>query len=154
MIKIKDKLNSPYVICNYFLEKSIEDNIPITAHKMLKLIYVTNGWYLALYNDPLIYEDVKAWDYGPIIESVYHKYKSFKGKPIHYKSHEIFYNNDFLNKTWDTYKRHSSNELATLCNMEGTPWNDIYIRYKGKIPYNTIITNDEIKEYYREKLIS
>ena len=53
-----------------------------TPMHVLKLVYLSHGWMLGLHDKALIYEAVEAWQYGPVIPSLYYRYKAFGGDPI------------------------------------------------------------------------
>ena len=53
-----------------------------TPMHILKMAYLAHGWMLGIFEEPLIYEPVDAWRYGPVVPILYHKYKSFRGDPI------------------------------------------------------------------------
>jgi uncharacterized phage-associated protein len=54
----------------------------ITNLKLQKLLYYAQGYHLALFGTPLFPDEVKAWDHGPVIRSVYDEYKQFDRQPI------------------------------------------------------------------------
>ena len=65
-------------ISNYFIQKLHETGHPVTAMKLIKLVYIAHGWYLALNEGKsLINEAIQAWKYGPVIHSLYHKLKKY-----------------------------------------------------------------------------
>jgi uncharacterized phage-associated protein len=59
------------LIANELLSLSARDTAPLTVMKLLKLVYIAHGWYLAFADKPLISEKVEAWDYGPVRASAY-----------------------------------------------------------------------------------
>ena len=65
---------SSSIIANYFLlkDKSMKNDVM----KVLKLVYISHGFHLALTNDPLIKENVMAWQYGPVIPELYFQLKA------------------------------------------------------------------------------
>jgi uncharacterized phage-associated protein len=69
-------------IANWFLARAAAEGKTLDPMKLQKLIYFAHGWSLALTDIPLITEHPEAWDYGPVIPSVYHEFKSFGRKPI------------------------------------------------------------------------
>ena len=72
---------SPYGNChpvaNWFLDRADKDGKPLDPMKLQKLIYFAHGWHLALTSKPLINEHPEAWAYGPVIPSIYHRFKKY-----------------------------------------------------------------------------
>ncbi|WP_417392009.1 Panacea domain-containing protein [Gimesia sp.] len=65
-------------IANYFLDiAEKEGDTSITPMKVQKLVYYAHGWHLAIYGRPLIHEQIEAWKYGPVIESLFHTFKIY-----------------------------------------------------------------------------
>ena len=83
-------------IVNEFLDLASEDKI--TNLKLVKLCYIAQGLSLALLDKPLFSEPIEAWQYGPVVPSVYHEFKHFRDQPITEKSVERMLDNlDLLN---------------------------------------------------------
>ena len=146
---------SPIQISNFFLDKSFDEGKPMTNMNLLKLVYIAHGWYLGITGKPLINEAVKAWRYGPVIESIYNTFKSNKGNaitkiPILPVSVDISDKEEFLTKIWDVYKKYDGLQLSTLTHKKGTPW-DITISTRG---VHSIIPNDLIQDHYRKRIES
>ncbi len=156
-------METPLTIANYFIKKSLETGIPVTPMKLVKLVYISHGWYLALSEgEELIDEAVEAWKYGPVISSVYHKFKLYGRDPINKLEpnallngiyHAIIPNNagtlEFLNKMWDMYGKFDGVQLSALTHQKGTPW-DITYKSKGD---GALIPNNLIREHYEGKLV-
>jgi uncharacterized phage-associated protein len=63
-------------IAKYFIKlASPEEEDFITNLKLQKLLYYAQGFYLALHKKPLFSEQVRAWQYGPVVTEVYYNYK-------------------------------------------------------------------------------
>lgn len=70
-------------IAQYFLTlQSPEVGDVITNLKLQKLLYYAQGLYVAKYDTPLFQEKLEAWDYGPVVSTVYHNYKVFGSNGI------------------------------------------------------------------------
>jgi uncharacterized phage-associated protein len=47
----------------------------ITHLKLQKLVYYAQAWSLALLDRPLFDEEVEAWAHGPVVETVFQRFK-------------------------------------------------------------------------------
>ena len=153
---------SAKAIANYFLDKGDEDQIAISPMKLIKLVYIAHGWYLAFTDDPLIDDYVEAWTYGPVIPSLYQAFKRYGSFPIHGRArerrgikritasiedvhdHPSFPIKPFLDKVWDEYKSFTAAELSSLTHTEDTPWYWT-LKYHG---LGYVIDDGLIREYY------
>lgn len=54
----------------------------ISQLKLQKLLYYAQACHLALYNKKLFDDKILAWTYGPVVESIYQKYKPCGRQPI------------------------------------------------------------------------
>ncbi|MFI5200989.1 MAG: Panacea domain-containing protein, partial [Candidatus Kapaibacterium sp.] len=103
---------NPILIANYFINKSKEESVVLTPMKLVKLVYIAHGWTLALRDRELLTESVEAWQYGPVLPSVYHAFKQYGSGQI--KELALPGNNDFdridsdtrevLDAVWDAYR--------------------------------------------------
>jgi|SRR5579872_5818346 len=148
-------------VANYFVRKSISEGKPITPMKLVKLCYIAHGWHLGLFDNELIDEFVQAWQYGPVIESVYHDFKKY-GKdnimevaPSFFDGSELIATGTavFLDEIWDLYKQYSAVQLSAMTHQPGTPWWTAWYDMGGKRQQHAIIPNDIIKSFYKEKII-
>lgn len=154
---------NPLVISNYFIEKSISDidyANDLTIMKLLKMVYISHGWFLAYNDRPLISDAVLAWRYGPVIVKIYNAFKHYGKSPVsslvdisgnnYISSSELPNENmqKFLEPIWENYKKYSGLELSSLTHQSGSPWDITYHKH-GK---NSIIPNDLIKSHYKKKI--
>ncbi len=124
-------------------------NVGLTPMQVLKLVYISHGWMLGLHRQPLFGENVEVWKYGPVVPSVYHKYKKFRGDPIkspgkdHKEDMEGLKRN-VIGQVFDRYDTYTGIELSELTHQEGSPWDTAWKEGMDIIP------NDLIQKYYRE----
>lgn len=156
-------MKPPYeasAVANFFLDKAEEEGRALTMLKLIKICYVAHGWMLALADKPLINEEIEAWQYGPVIPSLYHEFKRFQKHPIVGRAKAFNFENfhtstlkipkddtetkGILEKVWDVYKTVSGNSLISRTHAENTPWEKFY--KKGEL--HVTIPNESIKEYY------
>lgn len=160
----------PNLIANFFIKKSLDTGIPVNPMKLIKLVYISHGWYLALTDEDLINEGVQAWKYGAVIPSVYHKFKIYGNEKVNATAQydtppwstspfdkgldlpdlSILSDSDkkFLNKMWEVYGKFDGIELSRLTLQKDAPWDNIWNKQDGKNQKNAIIPNNLIKEYF------
>jgi len=65
-------------VANYFLVHVDEDSGDnISNLKLQKLVYYAQGFHLALFNRRLFRDRIEAWEHGPVVPSLYQKYKKY-----------------------------------------------------------------------------
>jgi uncharacterized phage-associated protein len=139
-------------IANYFIEKS---NYTISPMKLIKLVYIAHGWHLALTNTALIDETVEAWQYGPVISSLYKNFKRYGNLEITELGNSISNNipidsntEKLLEKVWEVYGKFTATQLANLTHAPKTPWFIAWHQNGGKKSHNHHIDNESIQAYY------
>ena len=54
----------------------------LTNLQIQKILYLIHLFYLGRKGDPLINESFEAWDYGPVLPSLYHEINFFDSDPV------------------------------------------------------------------------
>ena len=152
-------------IANEMIRRGIINNATPTQMKLQKLIYFAHGWHLALYDQPLVDEAFYAWPYGPVIPSVYHKFKAFGVLGINQFGLEYFISADekvessmpqindlgivlpLCDKIWEVFGGYSGNQLSEMTHVENSPWKIVRDKYHGV--RDILIPNDLIKDYFK-----
>lgn len=139
-------------VANALIDWAAENQRPFTPMQIIKLVYICHGWMLGLHGRPLIFQPVEAWQYGPVISTVYQGVKQFGGSHVTGKIEardgefdEI--ESDLIEQVCDKYSRLSGIALSRLTHAQDTPWHTIWNMY-GQ---NSIIPNDLIEDHYAEK---
>ena len=57
-------------------------NHSVTNLKYHKILYMADMNFVGQTGNRLIAEDFEVWDYGPVLKSLYHKFKVFRVKPV------------------------------------------------------------------------
>lgn len=111
-------------IANSFLQKSFEENIPLTVLKLNKLIYLFFRNYLKKTGNILFSEPFEAWNTGPVLPNVQAKFQSFRKEPVKKFACDATGQisalkldagtevNKIFNKVWYTYNSFTSAELV------------------------------------------
>src|SRR5260370_13471552 len=69
-------------VANEFLELAKKDGQQLTQMQLQKLVYFAYGWYLAITGTRLIDERVEAWQWGPVVPSIYKEFKRFRSSSV------------------------------------------------------------------------
>ncbi|HEK0786520.1 TPA: SocA family protein [Proteus mirabilis] len=69
---------SAAAVANAFIQRAIDGKIPdLTPMKLQKLMFYAQSWYLKIYDEELIDDHFRKWQYGPVIQDLYHKLKDY-----------------------------------------------------------------------------
>ena len=148
------KLYTPQAIANEFIV--IAGKNKLTPMKVQKLVYFAHGWHLAALNKPLIDETIEAWQFGPVISSLYHDLKYNGSGGINSLIDSGFGVNgridsddantlSLLKNIWNVYGKYTGGQLSIMTHNKGTPWQNTY---RKDLPRGTDIPNDKIKAYF------
>lgn len=140
---------SKYIIC---VAQSNGDTI--TNLKLQKLLYYAQAWFLVNNdNTKLFDDDIVAWQYGPVVVSVYEEFKSFGRAPIDIacdldRDFSDLCNKvkEYLNEFCETFLSYSATELVAITHQE-EPWLEAIA--KG---YGTVINTETMYKFYTKML--
>ena len=133
--------------------------------QLQKLVYIANGWNLAINEAPLTEDSPRAWDYGPVYPELRNALKSYGRSPVDRSikfgdiGFSIFSENsdddvrgnfskdesELIKKVFDVYGGFHAFQLSAMTHEKDTPWYNIYMikKYRGgEIP------NEEIKDHF------
>ncbi|MBF0457317.1 MAG: SocA family protein [Nitrospirae bacterium] len=143
---------SCFDIADYFLSKAADDEELLSNLKLQKLMYYAQGLYLVTNKQPLFNEDIEAWTYGPVVPSLYNKYKDYGAGGIPAPT-DFDYNrinrqdSEFLNEIYEVFGQFSASRLKELSHND-ICWKNAY--EKGA---KTIISHDDMTEYLKKYLV-
>ncbi|MEQ9487164.1 Panacea domain-containing protein [Coleofasciculus sp. F4-SAH-05] len=137
-------------IAKYFIHyANLEEDGMMTNLKLQKLLYYAQGFHLALFNQPLFREEIKAWQYGPVIEEIYHAYKGYSRNPLpdpenfnpEVISPEI---KNLIDEVYSVFGKYTGTVLANLTHQE-KPWINTGL--------NQTITHEIMSDYFKSKIV-
>jgi uncharacterized phage-associated protein len=140
---------SCFDIADYFIWIANETGSFISNLKLQKLVYYAQAWHIALHNNPLFEEDFEAWVHGPVIPSLYQKYKSFGWQPISEDVAPMLPKDvlQFLDEVAEEYFACDAYELEQMTHAED-PWNWARGDLAPDEPSNEVIKKEWMKEFY------
>jgi uncharacterized phage-associated protein len=145
-------------------KKAIKD---LTPMKLQKLLYYTQGWCLGVDGNEAFHEQIEAWRYGPVVQSIYDSTKEYGngtitqllvsqdekafgvGVPEVLDGDEMSELKPVLKWILEQYGSLSGIQLSNMTHAEGGPWAIIMEKYEGDPLRNTDIPIEIIKKHFQ-----
>lgn len=165
-------MNTLFGIANYFIYKARESEditeINLTPIKLIKLVFIAHGTYLATKGKILFKEPVQAWKYGPIIPDLYHMIKDYRGdKIVSYiglskisddgsvapnlpTDPEIL---ELLEEVWKYFGSWTGIELSSWTHRQGSAWDIAYNKLGADKNHKFLIDPLLIKDEFKNCLL-
>ena len=114
-------------IANWFVRRAAREDRVLTIMSLLKLVYISHGWHLEMYNAPLFSNKIEAWQYGPVIPDIYRDFRAqgVEAKaPITGFSEDVIapHDENLLDQVYKIYGNMSAFQLSNLTHEPGGPW--------------------------------
>ncbi len=150
---------SARAFANTLLDWSDALNITVTPLKLQKLLFFVHADYMCRFNTPLINEEFEAWNYGPVIPSIYAQFKEFSRLPITKRAatfNPITRTSsvefaeldkmtiDKVRPIFDLYINVEAGLLSALSHRAGGPWERAREQFEAHRNINRVISNDLI----------
>lgn len=162
---LKDRKLQGIDVAKYILSK-----ITCTQLKLQKLVYLCFADYLCDTGKLLFTDKIYAFKYGPVVDTVYKKYKEYGYEAIEEETGDIDSKDIFempaksrilfaedgtgkiisIEQTLRKYGDLTASELVSLTHKQNSPWNKAY---KDEDSTFSQIKLDTIKEYHKYELI-
>lgn len=135
--------NSALEVAKYVINHEHKEGRPITNLRLQKLLYFVQAKILVETGNPCFDDEMEAWDFGPVVPSVYHNYKFFGAwnlmdEPKPPKLPEENRINEMLKKC----SVYPTNQLVEITHTQ-RPWIEAYAKGRG-----TVIHNKDIRDFF------
>ena len=121
----------------------------ISNLKLQKMLYYMQGFHLAFFGTPLFEEEIKAWQYGPVVPSVYEAYKRYESKAIDLPEGPIIQLTEdeeaVFDNVYDEYNQFSAVALMKMTHEE-SPWRSTEI--------SQVINKEKIKVFFKTQIVA
>ncbi|HCN53852.1 MAG TPA: hypothetical protein DIS88_08710 [Prevotella sp.] len=151
-------------VSRYIINYSNDKNYGISNLKLQKILYFVQAYFLTSTEDhhPCFSDTIEAWNFGPVVPSVYHEFKQYgagdipsiqsyinfdssnvwNSERVEYKNYISQEDQDRINAVVDKFSDYSASDLVALTHRQ-SPWIDAYAPYR-----NNEITNEAIRKYF------
>jgi uncharacterized phage-associated protein len=147
------------IVVNTLLAEAMKRNKTLSNIQVQKLLYFLHGHFMAKTEKPLLDEAFEAWQYGPVVRSIYDQLNQYGNAAIkNYlplidnesgKENIFVVSEDFTNfwevfdEVWSKYGNLAPFDLVAKSHEFDGPWHQVKIRYG-------VISNDVILDYFRK----
>jgi len=138
-------------VADYFIYTAHIVGDCITNLQLQKLVYYAEAWHLAIYDEPLTGADFEAWIHGPVVPSLYRRFRQHRWDPISDPVEDPGLDPDIqehLNEVLDAYSRFSAWDLERMTHNE-QPWQSARVGLDPDEPSDRVISPEEMKRFYR-----
>lgn len=145
---------SSLYVAEYLLQALEQSDKRTSALGIIKLVYLCHAWMLGVHGRPMISEPVEAWRYGPVVPSVYQRYKHWRSSNIRETDVEVKEGvldeeqESIIQQVVEAYGDFLPWQLSSITHEKGTPWHEVYNGGKGLFE---VIPDEKIKDYYQRK---
>ena len=137
-------------VAEYILSVSCPSEGDIISHlKLQKLLYYSQGFYLAMHDTPLFAQAIHHWDHGPVVPDAYQHYKQYGQSalpiPVGFDDSVISQmEKEVIDEVLIVYGQFSALKLNQMTHGE-SPW--------AETGDNDEISHDQLKTYFRSQLV-
>ncbi len=143
---------SAHAVANAFLDLAWKEGRQLTNMQLQKLVYIAQGFSLALLNSPIYFDDTQAWRHGPVIPSLYEELGHYGSQPVtlplqSYDSIGDIDHQNIIDLVYSKYGIFHGFTLSDFTHKQNTPWTSTWNRKK-----HGVIEIDHIAKYYIKHL--
>lgn len=132
-------------VAEYIIGYANKKNYSISNLKLQKILYFVQAQFLVALGYPCFKDAIEAWDFGPVVRSVYNQYKRYGSTNIYSgdmsletEMKEI--EKDSIQLIIDKCVNFSANQLVEITHNQD-PWKNAYKK-------NVYISNNAIRDYF------
>ncbi|WP_217520008.1 Panacea domain-containing protein [Vibrio metschnikovii] len=139
-------------VADFFLAFAKEHGDYISQLKLQKMVYYADAWFLVNNGTPLISEDFEAWVHGPVVRTLYHRFKDYRWNPI---LEDVEFPEledaqaEHLAEIYDVFGKYSGYELEQMTHDE-LPWIEARGACEPDEACENVINKDTMRRFYTE----
>ena len=144
---------SSLAVANAFLDLAEEQCKTLTNMQVQKLVFLAQGYCMALLDRPIHYHNTHAWQFGPVIPRLYKNLQKYGNGVVseHVTTDESIDKNSedyqIVRGVFKVYGGYTGGQLSSLTHEAGTPWSQTW----GQNRFG-IIDDELMGAFYKKKL--
>ncbi len=143
-------------VANWFINQvDREAGETVTPLALQKLVYFAQAWHLANKGEPLFPEDFQAWAHGPVIRSLFDRFKHLsweaippvaEARPIKGETRR------FLRMVYDKYGGFGAKKLEKMTHVNGGPWSRVRGDLAPEARSEKVIPKQLMRDFYGKEI--
>jgi uncharacterized phage-associated protein len=133
-------------VARYVIDYCFKIGTPISNLKLQKMLYFIQGEFYKVKGMPLFSDDMAAWQFGPVVPSVYYEFCVYAGTPIlnAYQTEICPEAKTIINSVIKDRKDMPVWQLVNETHAPGTPWFQVYNNQGNR----SVIPKELVGEYF------
>lgn len=137
-------------VADYLVQLAARDGVELDQLKLQKILYFIQGWSLSSYGKPAFTGEIEAWRHGPVVRSVYDKFRKYGRQPITPddppeinlpESVRAYYES-----VWNLYKNYTGPQLADMTHKHDA-WKQ-HVSFLGGFWGNSLIPAADLRQQF------
>lgn len=140
-------------IARYIVRESYRHGVPVTNLQLQKMMYILQISYCKTFQRLLFDDEFEAWEYGPVLPSVFEEFEKFGGTSIQkdYEDSEFDRIYPFDKRAIDVVMvvmacKLSPHAMASITNKEGGAWDVTYMEGEKRTIRNGLVMKDALSD--------
>lgn len=146
-------------VADYMIAKGDKPNgEPLTQLGLQKLVYLCQGWHLAVADEVLFREDIYAYDLGPVVKELRVRFRFFGANPLPLtpitNAAQILSpsSKQVIDAVWNQYAPIPTSKLVDLTHQPGSPWSQVWEKTAPEDRENLLIPVSMIRDWFKSDL--
>ena len=141
-------------VAGAFIDLANRMDSRFTEGRLQKLLYIAQGWHLAITGKPLFESPIEAWNFGPLLPEVRESLKECGSHPItaDYADSTLIDEeslaSELILRVWDYHGESSGVELADITNSSKSPWRKVRALVGADADSHPMIPTEAIRKEF------
>ncbi|OAN53909.1 hypothetical protein A6A04_13540 [Paramagnetospirillum marisnigri] len=147
------------LVADYMIMKGNKPNgEALTQLGLQKLVYLCQGWHLALADGELFREDIYAYEFGPVVRELRHRFRFLGANPLPMMpitdAERVLSAGAkrVIDDVWSHYGKMPTSALVDLTHAPGSPWSQVWNSADAEERENLHIPQALIRDWFKVKL--
>ncbi|MCX8519521.1 MAG: DUF4065 domain-containing protein [Methylophilaceae bacterium] len=145
---------SSFAVANAFITLAQEQQKTLTNMQVQKLVFLAQGYCLALFDKPIHYHNTHAWQFGPVIPRLYKALQQYGNGNVE-RQLDVKEEDDVISKdsremkvvraVFKAFGHYTAGQLSNLTHQPNTPWERTWKKERF-----SIIDNELMASFYKD----